>query len=116
MQRRLSRQTPVFQIAVGEALQRFTRGLAPLVRLAGQPVRRVVAGAQGRSQCRRHLGRRHEAHLHDDLHTRTKEYADHIKRYLWGEHFWSPSYFADSCGGAPLAVVKEYIENQKRPG
>ncbi|MEU5726690.1 transposase, partial [Micromonospora sp. NPDC047738] len=28
----------------------------------------------------------------------------------------SPSYFAGSCGGAPLAVVKEYIENQKRPG
>jgi putative transposase len=27
----------------------------------------------------------------------------------------APSYFAGSCGGAPLAVVKEYIENQKRP-
>ncbi|MET7981073.1 transposase, partial [Streptomyces mirabilis] len=27
----------------------------------------------------------------------------------------SPSYFAASCGGAPLAVIKEYIENQKRP-
>ncbi|MGW4240814.1 IS200/IS605 family transposase, partial [Streptomyces sp. NPDC004749] len=24
--------------------------------------------------------------------------------------------FAGSCGGAPLAVVKDYIENQKRPG
>ncbi|MFF9654321.1 transposase, partial [Streptomyces sp. NPDC014622] len=32
-----------------------------------------------------------------------------------GEHFWSPSYFAASCGGAPLAVIKEYVENQKRP-
>ncbi|MGW3134095.1 transposase, partial [Streptomyces sp. NPDC001123] len=28
----------------------------------------------------------------------------------------SPSYFAASCGGAPLAVIKQYIENQKRPG
>ncbi|WP_356948815.1 transposase [Mycolicibacterium fortuitum] len=26
-----------------------------------------------------------------------------------------PSYFAGSCGGAPLSVVKNYIENQKRP-
>jgi putative transposase len=30
-------------------------------------------------------------------------------------HFWSPSYFAGSCGGAPLAVVKDYIAQQKRP-
>ncbi|MGW7519886.1 IS200/IS605 family transposase [Streptomyces sp. NPDC054796] len=29
--------------------------------------------------------------------------------------FWSGSYFAGSCGGAPLQVVKDYIENQKRP-
>ncbi|MFJ9179926.1 IS200/IS605 family transposase [Streptomyces sp. NPDC102360] len=45
-----------------------------------------------------------------------KEYPDHIRRHLWGEHFWSPSYFAASAGGAPLKVVKEYIENQQRPG
>ncbi|WP_331729554.1 transposase [Streptomyces sp. NBC_01003] len=32
-----------------------------------------------------------------------------------GDHFWSPSYFAASDGGAPLKVIKEYIENQKRP-
>ncbi|WP_079048271.1 IS200/IS605 family transposase [Streptomyces hirsutus] len=44
-----------------------------------------------------------------------KEYADHIRKYLWGAHFWSPSYFAASAGGAPLSVVKEYIEQQKRP-
>jgi putative transposase len=48
-------------------------------------------------------------------HYLSKEYPDHIKRYLWGERFWSPSYFAASCGGAPLAVIKEYIESQKRP-
>ncbi|WP_432972640.1 IS200/IS605 family transposase [Dactylosporangium sp. CA-233914] len=45
-----------------------------------------------------------------------QEFAGHLRKYLWGEHLWSPSYFAGSCGGAPLAVVKEYIENQKRPG
>ena len=45
-----------------------------------------------------------------------QEFPGHIRTYLWGEHFWSPSYFAASCEGAPLAVMKEYIENQKRPG
>ena len=30
-------------------------------------------------------------------------------------HFWSPSYFAGSCGGAPLAIVQDYIARQKRP-
>jgi hypothetical protein len=45
-----------------------------------------------------------------------KEYPAHIRKYLWGGHFWSPSYFAASCGGAPLTIIKEYIENQKRPG
>ncbi|WP_435851204.1 IS200/IS605 family transposase [Streptomyces mirabilis] len=31
-------------------------------------------------------------------------------------NFWSPSHFAASCGGAPLSIIREYIENQKRPG
>jgi putative transposase len=31
------------------------------------------------------------------------------------EHLWSPSYFAISCGGAPIEKIKEYIENQKEP-
>jgi putative transposase len=44
-----------------------------------------------------------------------QEFPGHIRKYLWGEHFWSPSYFAASCGGAPLEIIKEYIENQKRP-
>lgn len=43
------------------------------------------------------------------------QFPGHLSRYLWGGHLWSPSYFAGSCGGAPLAAVKEYIANQKRP-
>jgi putative transposase len=43
------------------------------------------------------------------------EFATHLHHYLQGSHLRSPSYFAGSCGGAPLAVVKAYIENQKRP-
>jgi putative transposase len=43
-----------------------------------------------------------------------------VRRHLREGHFWSGSYFAGSyfagsCGGAPLTVVKQYIENQKRP-
>ncbi len=44
-----------------------------------------------------------------------QELPSEIKRFLWGGHLWSPSYFVGSCGGAPLEVVKEYIENQKAP-
>ncbi|MFJ9908984.1 IS200/IS605 family transposase [Streptomyces sp. NPDC101152] len=43
------------------------------------------------------------------------EYTGRINRIGTGSVFWSPSYFAASCGGAPLSIVKDYIENQKRP-
>jgi putative transposase len=38
-----------------------------------------------------------------------------VARYYWKGVLWSPSYFAASCGGAPLDVVREYIEAQDRP-
>lgn len=28
---------------------------------------------------------------------------------------WSPSYFAASCGGAPLSIIKDYVQNQRAP-
>ena len=28
---------------------------------------------------------------------------------------WSRTYFVTSCGGAPLSVIKQYIEQQERP-
>ena len=37
-----------------------------------------------------------------------------VTRKLWGGHLWSPSYFAASCGGAPLKIVKQYIERQRQ--
>ena len=45
---------------------------------------------------------------------RKKAYPS-IKRALWGGSLWSPSYFAGSCGGAPLEVIRQYIEQQKTP-
>ena len=44
-----------------------------------------------------------------------QEYWHTIKKKLWGKHFWSPSYCVVSCGGASLKVVKDYIENQRKP-
>ena len=38
-----------------------------------------------------------------------------IQKALWGKSLWSPSYFAGSCGGAPLTVIKQYIEQQASP-
>ena len=28
---------------------------------------------------------------------------------------WSQSYFSARCGGAPLSVIKDYVESQRRP-
>ena len=36
-----------------------------------------------------------------------------IKKKLWGGALWSPSYFAGSCGGAPIAVIRQYIERMR---
>lgn len=47
-------------------------------------------------------------------HIREAKYPE-IQKKLWGNALWSPSYFAGSCGGAPIDVVKKYIENQERP-
>ncbi|MHB1683465.1 MAG: IS200/IS605 family transposase [Bacilli bacterium] len=38
-----------------------------------------------------------------------------IRQKLWDGHLWSPSYFAGSCGGAPLSIIREYIEGQRTP-
>lgn len=41
-------------------------------------------------------------------------FEDLQKRY-WKGVLWSPSYFAASCGGAPISVIKQYIEQQRIP-
>lgn len=38
-----------------------------------------------------------------------------LERLYWKNVLWSPSYFAASCGGAPIAIIKQYIEQQKTP-
>lgn len=43
-----------------------------------------------------------------------QEFWEEIKKKLWCSHFWSPSYCLVSCGGAPLEIVKAYVENQRK--
>jgi putative transposase len=43
------------------------------------------------------------------------DYSERVNRASMRGHFWSPSYFAASCGGAPLSIVRQYIEQQQCP-
>ncbi|MBD3315184.1 MAG: IS200/IS605 family transposase [Chitinivibrionales bacterium] len=38
-----------------------------------------------------------------------------MKKRYWKDVLWSRSYFAASCGGAPLDIIRSYIEDQRRP-
>jgi putative transposase len=40
-----------------------------------------------------------------------KEFPE-IKKYLWKESFWSRSYCLLTTGGAPIEIIKQYIESQ----
>lgn len=40
-----------------------------------------------------------------------KEYPE-IKQKLWKEYFWSRSFCLLTTGGAPIEVIKQYIESQ----
>jgi REP element-mobilizing transposase RayT len=45
-----------------------------------------------------------------------KEFGEELKRYYWNKPvFWSRSYCIISCGGAPLSVIQQYIEQQEAP-
>jgi putative transposase len=45
---------------------------------------------------------------------RQKKYPT-IRKKLWGGALWSPSYFAGSCGGAPISIIRQYIAQQQTP-
>ena len=44
-----------------------------------------------------------------------KKNDPNIRKKLWGGALWSPSYFAGSCGGAPISVIRGLIEQQQTP-
>ncbi|MER5442244.1 transposase, partial [Streptomyces sp. NPDC002790] len=43
------------------------------------------------------------------------EFPDLVRHYWRANKLWSSSYFAGTVGGAPLSVVRQYIEQQNRP-
>ena len=38
-----------------------------------------------------------------------------LEKLYWNNALWSPSSFAASCGGAPLGIIQQYVEQQKTP-
>lgn len=41
-----------------------------------------------------------------------KKYADHLARFYWKPYFWNRSYLILSSGGAPIEVIRRYIQEQ----
>ncbi len=44
-----------------------------------------------------------------------RKHLPSITKNYWKDALWSPSYFAASCGGAPINIIKQYIRQQKTP-
>src|ERR1700737_631819 len=44
-----------------------------------------------------------------------QEFPELARHYYRANKLWSGSYFAGSVGGAPLSIVRHYIEQQNRP-
>jgi putative transposase len=44
-----------------------------------------------------------------------RDWVAHLRRFYWKPILWSASYCIVSCGGAPLSVIRQYIEQQNRP-
>lgn len=46
---------------------------------------------------------------------RLKQAFPNLNKRCFKGALWSPSYYAGSCGGAPISIVRKYIENQRTP-
>jgi putative transposase len=44
-----------------------------------------------------------------------KEFSEHMKQFYWKPVLWTRAYCLITAGGAPLAVLKHYIQNQDQP-
>ncbi|MER7465709.1 IS200/IS605 family transposase [Streptomyces sp. NPDC097981] len=44
-----------------------------------------------------------------------QEHPELVRHYWRAQRLWAGSYFAGSVGGAALAIVRRYIEQQNRP-
>jgi hypothetical protein len=44
-----------------------------------------------------------------------QEFPELVRHYWRAQRLWAGSYFAGSVGGAPISVLRQYIEQQERP-
>ena len=45
-----------------------------------------------------------------------REFPQQYEKHYWGKTaFWSNSYYVSSAGGAPIEMLKRYIQQQDRP-
>jgi putative transposase len=42
-----------------------------------------------------------------------KKHKDFLKEKLWGDHFWSPSYFLSTTGNVTIDILKKYVDDQR---
>jgi len=81
-------------------------------------------------ECKADLGKKDHVHLLVDLAPKIalsklcnilktissreirKEFATELKPYYWKPVFWKRGYGYTSSGGAPIEILKKYIENQ----
>lgn len=42
-----------------------------------------------------------------------EKYKNFLKDKLWGDSFWSSSYFLATTGNVTIDILKEYVENQR---
>lgn len=43
-----------------------------------------------------------------------KTYKEFLKDKLWGDAFWSPSYFLATTGNVTIDILKKYVEDQRK--
>lgn len=44
-----------------------------------------------------------------------RDHAEHLSKFYWKPYFWNRSYLILSSGGAPIEVIKRYIDEQGTP-
>jgi putative transposase len=44
-----------------------------------------------------------------------KEYKSYLERFYWKPILWTRAYCLITAGGAPIEILKNYIEKQNRP-
>lgn len=43
-----------------------------------------------------------------------KEFPEEIRKKLWGDAFWSPSYYLSTVGNVSLDTLYRYVEGQRK--